>query len=305
MRLTIIFLSFIYLLATDIVPLKPVKFNKEKALLGKQLFSDTILSKDNKISCVSCHNFNEGGAENTQFSKGVFGRLDKPMNSQSIYNLPFNVSFFWNGRAKNLKVQALMAIKDHNELDMTPKNIIKKINNSKKYKQLFQKIYGKKPITIDMLLESIAEFEKSLITIDSKFDLYLKNKTSLSKDELDGYKLFKRYGCIVCHNGINVGSNSFQKIGVVIEDYKLPRGKDRYNVTKYKDDQYVYKVPSLRNIALTAPYFHDGSVKTLPEAIEKMAYYNLGIILNKQDLTKIESFLKTLTGKKPKILETK
>jgi cytochrome c peroxidase len=302
MRFIFIFLS-IYLFAGN--TLEYIQYNKQKALLGKKLFMDTILSKDRSVSCVSCHKFSEGGAENTQFSTGVFNRIDKPMNSQSIFNLPYNIAFFWNGRATNLKQQVLMAITDHNEFDMTPDEVVKRLNNNEKYKKLFNQIYHTDKISIDMVLEVISEFEKALITPDSKFDLFLKHKVSLTKKEKKGYQLFKRYGCIVCHNGANLGSNSFQKIGVVIEDYHFPRGRDRYQITKLDDDKYVYKVPSLRNIALTYPYFHDGSVKTLKEAISKMAYYNLGIKLKPDEIENIEIFLHTLTGKKPAILEGK
>jgi cytochrome c peroxidase len=156
-----------------------------------------------------------------------------------------------------------------------------------------------------LVFDAIAEFEKALITPNSKFDLYLKGKAKLSKKEKEGFLLFKRYGCITCHNGINLGGNSYQKIGVVIKVYKMPRGLDRYEVTKNPDDKYVYKVPTLRNIALTYPYFHNGSVKTLKEAIKLMGYYNLGIYLRDDEIDKIEAFLKTLTGKKPKILDEK
>ena len=302
MRFLILFIAT-FMFAQDIIPIHKVKYDEQKAFLGKKLFTDKILSKDRSVACVSCHSFKEGGAEHRQFSIGALGRVDKPMNSQTVYNSTFNIAFFWNGRAQNLKEQALMAITDHNELSMTSKEVEKRLNSNLVYKNLFNKIYHKKYITIDMVLDSIAEFEKALITLDSKFDLYLKNEVTLSKKELKGYQLFKRYGCIVCHNGVNIGSNSFQKIGVVVQDYNMPRGLDRYEVTKDSDDKYVYKIPTLRNIALTAPYFHDGSVKTLKEAISKMGYYNLGIILKKDDINNIESFLKTLTGKKPKILE--
>ena len=302
MKVLILFIAT-FIFAQDIIPIYELHYNKQKALLGKKLFTDKILSQDKSIACVNCHKFNKAGADNKQFSIGVYHRIDKPMNSQAVFNSVFNIAFFWNGRAQTLQQQALMALKAHTELSITPKEVEKRLNSNLSYKKLFKTIYHTDVISIDLVTDAIAEFEKALTTPNSKFDLFLKHKISLSSEEKRGYRLFKKYGCIVCHNGVNLGSNSFQKIGVVIEDYNMIRGRDRFEVTKDKDDKYVYKVPSLRNIALTAPYFHDGSVKTLKEAIEKMGYYNLGIILRKKDIDNIESFLKTLTGQKPKILD--
>ena len=166
---------------------------------------------------------------------------------------------------------------------------------------MFKKVYKVDYITFDMVADSIAEFEKALYTPNSKFDLYLKGKAKLSKKAKRGYFLFKEYGCIICHNGVNVGGNSFGKIGVVypIKDCK----GDRYALTKNPDDKCVYKIPSLRNIELTAPYFHNASAKTLVEAVRNMGYYNLGINIPKEDTKAIVEFLKTLTGKKPKFLK--
>jgi cytochrome c peroxidase len=289
--------------------LKPIPehiyYNKQKALLGKKLFFDARLSIDNKIACASCHNPFAGGDDNRQFSIGVYGQINKPMNSPTVFNAVFNIAFFWNGRAPTLKAQAEEANQDPLEMGMNRELLEKKLNKISEYKKLFKKVYGTDYIKYDMVFDAIAEFEKALITPNSKFDLYLKGKAKLSKKEKEGFMLFKRYGCITCHNGINFGGNSFQKIGVVIKAYKIPRGLDRYEVTKNHDDKYVYKVPTLRNIALTYPYFHNGSVKTLEEAVKLMGYYNLGIYLTEDEIDKIVAFLKTLTGKKPKILDEK
>ena len=277
MRFLIILVFINFLFAMEpIVPIpKTIKYNKQKALLGKKLYFDPILSADNKVSCATCHSPAFGGADNKQFSIGVFGRIDKPMNSPTSYNAVFNCWQFWNGRAKDLKEQAEMANQDHNEMGMTPKKVEEKINKNKEYKKLFKKIYKKNYITYDMVFDAIAEFEKALITPDCKFDKYLRGEVDLNEKEKKGYILFKAYGCITCHNGVNLGGNSFQKMGVMILDKQIPRSKDRFEVTKNPYDKYVYKVPTLRNIALTAPYFHNGRVKTLKEAIKKMAYYNL------------------------------
>jgi len=291
------------LFASPITPLVPVSYNKQQALLGKMLFFDPVLSADNKISCASCHSPSFSGADNKRFSIGVFGRIDKPMNSPSVYNAVFNCRQFWNGRANDLKQQAIMAAHDFNEMGMSDDVLEKKINSIEKYKALFKKVYGVNYIKADLIYQSIAEFEKALVTLDCRFDRYLKgDKKALNEDEKKGYYLFKVYGCITCHNGKNLGSNSFQKLGIFIKDINITEGNDRYKVTHKKSDRYVYKVPTLRNIALTAPYFHDGSVKTLKKAIELMGKYNLGIEIPKEDVLYIEKFLKTLTGKTPLIL---
>ena len=303
-KFVIFFIIIIAFGNEPVTPLKPIFYNKKEALLGKKLYFDSILSRDNKVSCATCHNA-KSGTDNMSLSIGVFGRLDPPMNSPTTFNAVFNLAQFWNGRAKDLVEQAKMANQAYAEMDMTPKLAEKKLNSNKKYKKLFKEVYGVDYITYDLAMKSIAEFEKALVTLDCKFDLYLKGKVHLSSQELKGYEKFKRYGCITCHNGVNLGGNSYQKAGVVSKVHNLYRGLDRYVFTNDLIDKYVYKVPTLRNIELTAPYMHDGSVKTLDEAILKMGYFNLGINLKKEDIKDIKAFLQTLTGKTPEILNEK
>jgi len=297
---------FVFLYSAPVKPIPlHIKYNHKKALLGKLLFFDTSLSRDNKISCASCHSPLYGGADNKQFSIGVYGQIDKPMNSPTVYNAVFNCCQFWNGRANSLKQQAKMANHDKNEMDMDNKLLEKRMNSNVMYKKLFKEVYNKDYITSDMVYDAIAEFEKALITPNSKFDKYLRgDKNALNKREKRGYFLFKSYGCITCHNGVNFGGNSFQKIGIFTDKISISRGRDRYYVTHNKDDIYVYKVPTLRNISLTAPYFHDGSVKSLKKAIYLMGKYNLGIEIPKKDIDDIYLFLKTLTGEIPSILKS-
>ena len=307
MRIFFLTVFFVLLYAEPIVPipLKP-SVNKEKAILGKMLFFDPILSKDNKISCASCHNPAHAGADFVQNSIGVFGKIDKPMNSPTVYNAVYNCWQFWNGRAKDLKEQAKMANTNPNEMGMDKKTLEERLNADFRYKSLFKRVYGKEYITDDMVYDAIAEFEKALITPNSRFDRYLRGeKNILSAQEKRGYFLFKSYGCVTCHNGVNLGGNSFQKFGVFIKNIKFKRGLDRFEVTKRPGDIYVYKVPTLRNIALTAPYFHDGSVKSLKKAIELMGEYNLGVDIPKEDVEAIEAFFKTLSGETPEILKLK
>ncbi len=297
-------LSFFYILLAADEPITPlpqsVAYDKEKATLGKMLFFDPILSKDKKISCNSCHDLSKGGADCKRVSHGVMGKLGN-IQAPTVYNARYNFKQFWNGRADDLKDQANGPITNPNEHDMNPKLIEKRLNASKRYRELFKKVYGVDHIHYNELLDAIAEFEKALVTPNAKFDRYLRGEVQLSKNEKQGYVLFKQYGCITCHNGINIGGNSFQKMGTFFPYDSNKSYPDRSKVMQDQHYTNVFKVPTLRNIALTAPYFHDGSAKTLKEAVQKMSYHNLGIEISPVDADKIVAFLKTLTGVKPPI----
>jgi len=303
MRYLIILIG-VFLMADNIISPIPenASFDKKKAKLGMLLYFDTILSKDKTISCASCHNPKEGWADKRKVSIGVYGRKGF-IQSPTVLNARFNFVQMWDGSCKNLKTQINGPIHNPVEMNMSNELVEKRLNSLIRYKKLFKQIYHTNYITYDMVADAIAEFEKALYTPDSKFDLYLKGKAKLSKEEKEGYMLFKSYGCVICHNGINIGGNSFQKMGV-IHPLKDCKG-DRYSITKNIEDRCVYKVPSLRNIALTAPYFHNASAKTLLEAVEKMGYYNLGIKIPQKDAKAIVAFLKTLTGKTPEFLKEK
>jgi len=285
-------------------PIKPIpqniNYNREKAELGKLLFFDPKLSSDGTVSCVSCHSFESGGADPRVVSVGVHG-LKGNANAPTVYNSYFNFRQFWNGRAKDLKDQANGPIHNPVEMDMSAKKIEKYLKESDYYRSLFQKVFKSEP-KYDYVLEAIAEFEKALYTPNCKFDRYLRNEAVLSSEEEKGYKLFKMFGCITCHNGVNIGGNSFQKFGLIFSYDWKSSFPDRYSVTKRPEDKNVYKVPTLRNIALTAPYFHDGSAKTLYEAVAKMGHYNLGFSLDKEEIEALIAFMKTLTGEVPEIL---
>lgn len=301
-RVFLLFFSVFLFAGEPITPIpKTINYDKNKAVLGKYLFFDPILSKDKTVSCASCHDFNHGGADPRPVSIGVEGKKGR-VNSPTVYNAYFNFRQFWNGRAKDLKDQANGPVHTPFEMDMDEKLIEERLNKNEFYKKLFKKVYKTDNIKYWMVLDAIAEFEKALITPNSKFDRYLRGETKLTKKEKKGYLLFKQLGCITCHNGVNIGGNSYQKIGAINPYDKNPVG-DRYEITKREFDRYRYKVPTLRNIVLTAPYFHDGSVKTLKEAIDKMAYHNLGFRLSEEEKEAIMSFFNTLTGEKPKILK--
>ena len=282
-------------------------YDKEKAQLGKSLFFDKILSKDGTISCSSCHELPGNGANSTEHSFGINNKKSL-VNSPTVLNSVFNLSQFFDGRAKDLKDQALISIVNPLEMDSSIEEVLVKLNNSS-YKKRFQKIY-KDGITTNNLAEVIAEFEKALITPNSRFDRYLRgDRKAINDQEKRGYKAFKELGCISCHNGVNIGGNMHQKMGIIIVyDHMDSTQKNlalngRYNVTKRERDKLVFKVPTLRNIALTAPYLHDGSVETLKDVIIDMREHQLGLLDESSDVDDIEMFLKTLTGEMPEIIK--
>jgi len=286
-------------------PIKPIpqhiKYDKEKAELGKLLFVDPNLSSDGTVACVSCHSFEYGGADPRPVSIGVRG-LKGNANAPTVYNSYFNFRQFWNGRAKDLKDQANGPIHNPVEMDMVPDRIEKYMYENKQYRSLFKRVFNSKP-TYDYALEAIAEFEKALYTPNSKLDRYLRNEVQLSPKEVKGYHLFKVLGCITCHNGVNIGGNSYQKFGLIFSYKWKSNFPDRFAITKKQKDKNVYKVPTLRNIAMTAPYLHDGSAATLRDALQKMSHHNLGFDLNKEEIDALIAFMSTLTGETPKILQ--
>lgn len=298
-KLSLLFTPLL-LITSNITPIPlNVNYDKDKAELGKKLFFDPTLSKDNTVACSSCHTLPGSGANNISFSLGA-NKVEGKLNSPTVLNSAYNFRQFWNGKSKNLKEQALEPITDPLKMASKLKDVIKKLKGSK-YRREFIKIY-KDGVTQDNLADAIAEFEKALITPNSKFDKYLRgDDNAISKQEKRGYKAFKDLGCVNCHNGINVGGNMYQTIGI-IEPYKqLKEVNGRYDITKRQRDKNVFKVPSLRNIELTKPYFHDGQISTLKEAIEQMQILQLGIKPNKDDTKDIKAFLITLTGETPKI----
>ncbi|NWF66908.1 MAG: c-type cytochrome, partial [Campylobacterales bacterium] len=261
-----------------------------------ELFFEPKLSLDGTISCANCHNLEKGGDDNLQFSIGINGSVGA-INAPTVYNSIYNFRQFWNGRAKNLYEQAVGPIENPIEMNNSFKNVIEFLKNEDKYKNKFLKLY-KDGVTKDNIVDSIVEFEKSLVTLDAPFDLYLKGDSkAIDINAQKGYELFLSKGCISCHNGINIGGNLYQKFGVVND--KKSENFGRYEITKNERHRYFFKVPTLRNIELTYPYFHDGSVNSLYESIDIMAKYQLGIALKNEEIELIIAFLKTLTGKKP------
>ncbi len=276
--------------------------NIEKAKLGRMLFLDPSLSSDGTISCHSCHSFESGGADPRVVSLGVQDR-EGDIQSPTVYNSRYNFKQFWNGRAASLKEQAKGPFGAHVEMNMSPQKVEKRLNKNSTYQKAFKEVYGSRRITMDDAVDAIAEFENALITPNSRFDRYLRGELQLKDDEKKGYAKFKSLGCVTCHNGINIGSNAFQKMGLFREYPYDKKYQDRYAVTKKEIHKNVFKVPTLRNINLTAPYFHDANATTLESAILKMGLHNLGISLSKEDIDLIIAFLKTLEGERPAILD--
>lgn len=276
---------------------EPKNINKEVATLGKELFFDPILSKNNDISCFSCHS--NYGADNKSFSIGTNNKIGK-INSPSVFNLEKNIAYFWNGRAETLEKQLHGPLFDSSEMASSKELIEERLKNSQKYKELFNVAFKSEP-SFANTLRAIAEYEKTLVTLNSKFDKHLRGEVALNESEQKGLNLFISYGCASCHNGLNLGGNSFQKFGAVIspDEFDNEIWADRFAFTNDIEDKEVYKVPSLRNVEKTAPYFHSGNVVLLKTAIYMMAYHNVGVILKEDEVQYIEDFLKTLTGEIP------
>ena len=285
-------------------PLKPlpdvVIHNSVQVELGRQLFNDTRLSANNSVSCASCHHLEKGGADDKPFSTG-FNGAPLGINTPSVLNASLNFKQFWNGRADSLEAQIEEVVQSPVEMGNTWKAVIDTLSRDPDYRATFARSYPD-GVTAANAQNALASYERTLLTPNSRFDLYLKGNTDiLTLNEKYGYQRFKQYGCIACHQGVNIGSNMYQKFGVM-SDYFKARGNPaeadlgRYLVTRDEADRNVFKVPSLRNVALTAPYFHDGSARTLDEAVSVMFTYQLGRTPSAQDKLLIIEFLKTLTG---------
>jgi len=286
--------------AEPIQPIPAVKVkNAAMAELGKKLYFDPRLSKSGFISCNSCHNLSMGGTDNLKTSIG-HNWQQGPINSPTVLNSSMNLAQFWDGRAKDLKAQAGGPIANPGEMAFTHELAVDVLNSMPGYKAEFKKVFGKDTATIDMVTDAIAAFEETLITPDSRFDKWLKgDKKVLSKVELDGYKLFKDSGCTACHYGPAVGGNSFQKMGLVAEYDTKNKAEGVAGLTGKDADRMKFKVPTLRNVEMTYPYFHDGEADTLEKAVDIMGKLQVGRAYSPEEIAKIVAFLKTLTGKQP------
>lgn len=286
-----------------IQPIEPLKnVNLALAELGKKLYFDPRLSKSGFISCNSCHNLSMGGTDNIKTSIG-HGWAQGPINSPTVLNSSLNVAQFWDGRAADLKEQAGGPIANPAEMGFTHVLAVDVIQSIPGYVREFRLVFGDEEVNIDKITDAIAEFENTLVTPNARFDQWLLgDQDAITPFEREGYELFKTSGCVACHNGPAVGGNSFQKMGL-IEPYQTNNPVEgRAAVTGKDADRFTFKVPTLRNVELTYPYFHDGEAATLTEATDIMGRLQLGRKFTDEENAKIVAFMKTLTGDQPQFL---
>ncbi len=267
--------------------------------LGKKLYFDTRLSKSGFISCNSCHNLSLGGTDNLKTSIGDHWQQG-PINAPTVLNSTMNLAQFWDGRAKDLKAQAGGPIANPGEMASTHQLAIEVLESIPAYVAEFKAAFGSPGVDIDRVTTAIAAFEETLVTPNSRFDKWLLgDKKAITEQEAKGYALFKDSGCVACHNGPAVGGASFQKMGVV-EPYKTDSKAEGLSGVTGKDaDRFNFKVPTLRNVELTYPYFHDGAAATLTDAVDTMGRLQLGKTFSVDENAAIVAFLKTLTGDQP------
>ncbi|MGA0612671.1 cytochrome-c peroxidase [Caldimonas sp. KR1-144] len=285
-------------------PVKPVPAtlmqDPARVEIGRRLFNDVRLSANGKVSCASCHDPAKGGADGRARSIGFDGRATA-VNAPTVFNAALNFRQFWNGRADSLEAQVGLVVENPVEMGSNWRDVVAMIVRDADYARAFAAAY-RDGVTRSNIQDAIASYERTLVTPGSRFDKYLGgDQTAMSSDEKAGYERFKRYGCVACHQGVNLGGNMFQKFGVM-GDYFAARGNPteadlgRFGVTGDAADRNVFKVPGLRNVALTAPYLHDGSARTLEDAVRVMFRYQLGRTPSAQDTESIVKFLQTLTA---------
>lgn len=276
--------------------------------LGRELFFEKKLSANNTQSCNSCHavDQNRGGVDNEPTSPGAFGKRGG-RNSPTVLNAGFHIAQFWDGRAKTLEDQAKGPVLNPGEMAMPSEAaVIEKLKAEKKYVGAFKKAFPGEadPITYDNFAKAVGAFERTLRTHD-RFDDFLKgDDKALTAAELKGLDTYLSIGCTTCHTGPLLGGNDYKKLGI-LNAYENTADKGRIEVTKEDYDEFVFKVPSLRNIALTAPYFHDGTQKTLEETVQKMAWLQLGKKLTDDETRDLSAFLRALSDKKRAVVAAK
>ena len=285
-------------------PIRPVPapegLDDRKVALGRQLFHDPVLSHDGTVACATCHDLRKGGADGRVRPVGSGGQ-DGRVNAPTVFNSSLNFRQFWDGRAATLEEQIDGPVNSPLELASGWGEVMGRLRRDPAYPARFAGLYPD-GLQVKNVKDAIATFERSLLTPNSRFDRYLGGeRNALTADEQEGYRLFNAYGCVACHQGAGVGGNMFAHFGVM-EDYFAGRDDltdadlGRFHVTGREGDRHLFKVPGLRNVALTAPYFHDGSGKNLRMAVSVMARYQLGRRLSTDEADRIVHFLETLTG---------
>lgn len=285
----------------DSVNIPKTPQQEAKIELGKMLWFDPRLSLSGKVSCNTCHDLSTNGADTKPLSIGYAGRKGT-VNSPTVFNAEKQIAQFWDGRAKTLAEQATGPITNPLEMAMTPELAEGVIRSIPGYRPYFEKAFGSKNPTFSEIAEALAAFETTLTTPNAPFERYLKgDKNALTQQQIDGLKLFRRSGCIRCHSGNLLGGTSFQKVGSVRPYVTDNSSKGRMDVSGKPWDEMMFKVPTLLNVERTAPYFHDGTVKTLPDAVKKMADIQLDMNLSEKQVEEIVAFLESLNGELPKI----
>ena len=289
--------------------LKGNSVTPERTELGRLLFFDPRLSKSGLISCYTCHNLGMGGDDNLPVSVG-HGWQRGPRNSPTVLNAVFNVAQFWDGRAEDLKAQAQGPIQASMEMANQPATVVATLASMPEYVKRFRGAFPGEgePVTFENVTKALESYQATLTTPDARFDRWLKGEREvLTAQELRGLNLFVSKGCASCHNGVNLGGQAYFPFGLVAapgDQVRPPGDRGRFQVTRTESDNYVFRAASLRNVALTAPYFHSGEVWDLREAVAIMGSSQLGIMLDAADTEAIAAFLATLTGRQPTVAIT-
>lgn len=299
--LALIFQSVSYAEESAVFPLpNPPSPNDEKTKLGALLYRETVFSDNYSLSCNNCHSLQKNGIDLLATYKGLNGKKGD-INTPTTLNSKLNFRQFWNGRAKNFSEVIDDHLADKTVFSNSWPVVLKRLSNNDTYLSLFKENFQNGKIDETNVKDALNSFMNNLVTPKSPFDQYLNgDSNAISADAKKGLELFKQYGCITCHQGANLGGNLYQKLGIY-KDYYLPTENNPvnlglYSITKDPNDKFVFKVPSLRNITLTAPYLHDGSIKTLEEMVKLMGVYQVGQTLPDDDVKYIVQFLATLNG---------
>lgn len=286
-------------------PIEPLPvgltFDPARVALGEKLFYDKRVSHDGAMACGTCHIRAKGGADGLPRSINNDGKPGE-LNAPTIYNLLFNTRLTWSGRFRSIEEQTHAVLHNPTHINTKWAELLPKLQADPDYEARFRKAYPG-GLRAESVIDAIATYERSLITPNARFDRHLRGEAgALNAEELRGYGAFKAYGCVACHQGVNIGGNLFQKFGQ-FEDYFAKRGRPvskadlgRFTVTGREEDRHVFRVPSLRNVAVTAPYLHDGSIETLGDVVRIMARVQLGRRIPEADEQAIVRFLHTLTG---------
>ena len=277
------------------------RLDARRVALGRRLFQDPRLSGDGSVACASCHPLDRAGVDGRPRAIGIHNQVGS-FNTPTVFNAALNFRQFWDGRAETLEEQAGGPIENPRELGSSYDALIGKVNADPSYVRQIAEAYDGQVASAALLSSAIATFERSLVLPGSRFDRFLAGvEGSIDPEERQGYELFTSYGCSSCHQGANVGGNMFERFGIARDyleerEHQTTADLGRFHVTGRKEDRYVFRVPSLRLVTMTAPYLHDGSVQSLDQMIRLMARYQLGRELVDGDVRLIERFLDTLAG---------